>query len=52
MTKAEIEKRIDELETQRFYLAMKDRWNADDYRTDNKWFNELLDLKKKLFEIA
>ena len=52
MTRTEIEKKIEEIENKRFYLAMKDRWNANDYTTDNKWFRELLELKKALAEIA
>ena len=52
MIRNEIEKRIEEIENKRFYLAMKDRWNANDYATDNKWFKELLELKKKIAETA
>ena len=52
MTRTEIEKKIEEIENKRFYLAMKDRWNANDYTTDNKWFRELLALKKALAETA
>lgn len=48
MTRTEIEKRIEEIENNRFYLAMKDRWNANDYATDEKWLNELRELKKNL----
>ena len=52
MTKAEIRKRIEEIENKRFCLAMKDRWNANDYATDANWLNELRELNKALAEIA
>ena len=52
MMKSEIEKRIEELEDKRFYLAMKDRWDRDDYAVDRQWFNELLKLKKELAQMA
>lgn len=52
MMKNEIEKRIDELEKARFYLAMKDRWDSRDYAMDREWFNELLALKKELEKMA
>lgn len=52
MTKEEMLKRMDEIETRRFYLAMKDRWDRSDYETDDKWFREWLDLKKKVEEMA
>lgn len=48
MTREEIIKRMDEIETKRFYLAMKDRWDRSDYDWDNKMFNEWLNLKKML----
>ena len=48
MTKEEIKKRIDELEDDIFFLAMKDRWNKRDYELDTKWNNELKELKKEL----
>ena len=52
MTKEEMLKRMDEIETRRFYLAMKDRWSREDFATDDKWFNEWLTLKKKVEEMA
>ena len=52
MTTNEMTKRIEELENKRFFLAMKDRWSRDDYDTDRKWFEEILDLKKKITENA
>lgn len=48
MTNNEIKARIDELETRRFYLSMKDRWSQADFDTDRKMWMEVLELKKKL----
>lgn len=48
MTRTEIIERIDELETNAFYLDMKDRWTQDDYRTMDKWCREIRELKKEL----
>lgn len=51
MTREEIAKRMDEIETRRFCLAMKDCWTREDFATDNKWYAEWLDLKKELERI-
>lgn len=51
MTKAEMEKRLEELENERFFLEMKDRWNAKDYDTDRMYKNEIKELKKKIAEM-
>lgn len=51
MTNTEIKTRIDELEKRRFYLSMKDRWDAVDFDNDRKLHTEILGLKKKLGEI-
>ena len=48
MTRTEIIERIDELETNAFYLDMKDRWTQDDYHTMDKWRREIRELKKEL----
>ena len=48
MTKEDIKKRIEILEENRFYLAMKDTWNAEDYRKNDEWFTEIIELKKLL----
>lgn len=48
MTRAEIIERIDQLETNAFYLDMKDRWTFEDYRTMDKWRREIRELKKEL----
>lgn len=48
MTKAEILKKLDELENRRFYLSMKDRWSPDDYQHDREMMYEEIALRKKL----
>lgn len=48
MTRNEILTKIDELETKAFYLNMKDRWTREDYRTMDKYNNEIHKLKKEL----
>lgn len=52
MTREEITKRMEEIETRRFYLAMKDRWTREDFATDDKWFAEWLNLKNELVKIV
>ncbi len=52
MTKNEMQARIDDLEKRRFYLSMKDRWDADDYDYDRKMFAEVLELKKAMAELV
>lgn len=51
MAREEIVKRIDEIETQRFYLSMVDRWTARDCALDDTLASELYDLKRKLMEM-
>lgn len=48
MTMTEKKARIEKLESLRFYLSMKDRWDYKDYEQDRAWFNELLKLKKEV----
>lgn len=48
MTNEEMSKRIEELESKRFYLSMKDHWTSADFETDRKWWTEILDLEKEL----
>ena len=48
MTKMEIEKRIDTLENNKFFLAMKDHWNREDFDYDAKLWKEICELKKEL----
>lgn len=48
MTMQEINKRLEELCKQEFYLQMKDRWTAEDYETDRKMNEEIRVLKEQL----
>lgn len=48
MTKEEIIKRMEEIKSERFYLAMKDRWSPADFEADRKMLVEFLNLKKEL----
>lgn len=48
IVRAPIVKRISEIENQRFFLAMTDRWTRSDYELNDKLFRELFDLKTKL----
>ena len=50
MTKYEINKMIDKKETERFLLAMKDRWNGNDYDKDRQLVNEIKALRLQLGE--
>ena len=52
MTKNEMQARIDDLEKRRFYLSMKDCWDADDHDYDRKMFTEALELKKAMAELV
>ena len=46
----ELKARLEAIENRRFFLAMKDRWDNNDYALDNKLFNEELAIKKELAE--
>ena len=48
MTKEDIIKEIDALETQLFFLNMKDTWSGDDYETERKYERRIKELKKEL----
>lgn len=48
MTRQEIEKRLEELKRDKFFLAMKDRWTASDYEYDRKLFEEITELKERI----
>lgn len=48
MTMQEINKKLEELCKQEFYLQMKDRWTPDDYETDRKMNEEIRQLKEEL----
>lgn len=49
-TREEITKRIEQVETNAFYLHMKDRWTRQDYRTMDEYNRELRQLKRELEE--
>ena len=48
MLKHEIEKRIEKIEEERFYLAMKDHWTREDFDKDREYLREINKLKKDL----
>ena len=52
MSKAEMEKRIKELDERRFLLSMKDRWNSNDYARDREMLSEVMSLKKAVAEMV
>lgn len=51
MTRQEIEKKIDEIETREFYLQMKDRWDRHDFELSRKHDEEVRKLKEMLKEL-
>jgi hypothetical protein len=51
MTKNEIKEKIDRLEDLKFYLNMKDHWTTEDYRTMDRYYRKIQELKKQL-EVA
>lgn len=51
MTMQEINKKLEELCKQEFYLQMKDRWTTEDYETDRKMNEEIRVLKEQLKEV-
>ena len=44
----ELTNKLDVVETERFYLAMKDRWNNEDYNKERELANEELAIRKEL----
>lgn len=46
MTRAEIEKKIEELETQKFYINMTDRFTRSDWDLLHEVEKEIKELKK------
>ena len=52
MAREEITRKIEEIETRRFYLAMKDRWTREDFRIDSELSKEYVNLKKELEKVA
>lgn len=51
MNEKEIKEKIERLEQDKFYLAMKDRWSADDYVMDRKYASEIRKLREMLKEV-
>lgn len=51
MTMQEINKKLEELCKQEFYLQMKDRWTPEDYVLDRKMHDEMLKIKDELKEL-
>lgn len=52
MTKTEIAARIKDLDKYIFLLAMKDHWDAADWKNDAAMKNEMRELKKKMQELG
>ena len=48
MTKEEIIKEIDRLESIKFLLDMKDHWEPSDYGASSSYNNRIKELKKQL----
>ena len=48
MTKEEINKKIEALETADFYLQMKDHWSLSDYNQHGEYRDKIDELKKML----
>lgn len=48
MTKAEILKKIEEVQDKRFIHSMKSRWSEQDFQEDNKMYWELKELRAML----
>ena len=47
----QIKKELDKVERLKFYLAMKDRWNHDDFALDAEYDRQIRELEKKAKEI-
>ena len=48
MTRQEIEKKIDEVNTKYFILQMKDGWTSEDYELEEQLEKEMKELDKQL----
>lgn len=44
----QLQSKYNQIEKDRFELAMKDVWDDSDYRQDNEWHQSLLKIKKEL----
>lgn len=51
MTMKEINKKLEKLCKQEFYLQMKDRWTTEDYETDREINREIQKLEEQLKEM-
>ena len=47
----QIKKELDKVERLKFYLAMKDRWNHEDFTLDAEYDRKIKELENKLKEI-
>ena len=52
LKRAWAEAKIDSIENKQFMLSMKDRWNNEDYETNNSWNNEIAKLRARITEVA
>lgn len=50
MNRKEIENRIEEIKTRRFYLSMADHWDREDFELDSKLSREQIALTNLLKE--
>ena len=44
----QLQSKYNQLEKDRFELAMKDVWDDSDYRQEHEWHEEMLKIKKEL----
>lgn len=44
----ELKAKLEAVENRRFFLAMKDRWDSNDYRLDDKLSREAMTIKEEL----
>ena len=51
MERAELERRLADLEERRFYLDMKDHWSRADFDRDDELAREIREIKAKLAEM-
>lgn len=47
----QIKKELEDVKTWKFYLAMKDRWNHEDFATDAEYDRKIRELEKKIKEL-
>lgn len=52
MSREDIEKKIKNLESSQFFLAMKDHWSPNDFSKDNHYTSEIRRLKQELEDMA